>query len=78
MALVGRIAIEMVAGVLFGGFIGWLLDNWLNTTPLLMIVLLFVGAGAGTLNLWRMANGYGLSAGYFSQEENQDEKSDKE
>ena len=70
----------MVAGVLFGGFIGWLLDNWLNTTPLLMIVLLFLGAGAGTLNLWRMANGYGLSVGYFSHdehEENQDEKSDK-
>jgi ATP synthase protein I len=67
MALVGRIAVEMVAGICVGGFIGWLLDKWLGTTPLMMIILFFLGAGAGMMNIWRMANGHGLKVGYFDQ-----------
>ena len=65
MALVGRIATEMVAGVMVGGFLGWLLDIWLGTSPLMMIVLFFLGAGAGMMNIWRMASGHGLKVGYF-------------
>ena len=68
MAMVGRIATEIVSGVAVGGFIGWLLDNWLGTTPLLMIVLLFLGAGAGMMNIWRMASGHGLKIGYFDED----------
>jgi ATP synthase protein I len=67
MAMVGRIAIELVVGIVVGGFMGWLLDKWLGTTPILMIVLFFLGAGAGMMNLWRMANGHGLKVGYFDQ-----------
>ena len=47
MALVGRIATEMVAGVAVGCFLGWLLDHLLGTSPLMMIVFFFFGAGAG-------------------------------
>jgi ATP synthase protein I len=65
MALAGRIATEIVAGVAVGGGIGWLLDRWLGTSPLLMIVFFFLGAGAGMLNIWRMASGHGLKIGYF-------------
>lgn len=65
MALVGRIATEMVAGIAVGGFLGWLLDTWLGTSPLFMIVLFFLGAGAGMMNIWRMASGHGLKIGYF-------------
>ena len=68
MALVGRIATEMVAGIAVGGFLGWLLDTWLGTTPLMMIVLFFLGAGAGMMNIWRMASGHGLKIGYFDQQ----------
>ncbi|MCE2516299.1 MAG: AtpZ/AtpI family protein [Alphaproteobacteria bacterium] len=68
MALVGRIATEMVAGVAVGGFIGWLLDSWLGTSPLLMIVFFFLGAGAGMMNIWRMATGHGLKIGYFDHQ----------
>ena len=68
MAMVGRIATEIVSGVAVGGFMGWLLDNWLGTTPLLMIVLLFLGAGAGMMNIWRMASGHGLKIGYFDED----------
>jgi len=67
MALVGRIATEIVAGVAVGGFLGWLLDTWLGTAPIFMIVLFFLGAGAGMLNIWRMATGHGLKVGYFDQ-----------
>lgn len=74
MALVGRIATEIVAGVAVGGFIGWLLDTWLGTSPIFMIVLFFLGAGAGMLNIWRMATGHGLKVGYFDQV---DRKSDE-
>ena len=67
-ALVGRIATELVAGVAVGGFVGWMLDNWLGTTPAFMIGLLLLGAGAGTMNIWRMASGHGLKVGYFDQD----------
>ena len=67
MALLGRVATEMVAGVAVGGFLGWALDQWLGTTPLMMLVLLFFGAAAGMMNIWRMAMGHGLKIGYFDQ-----------
>ena len=33
----------------------------------MMIVLLFFGAAAGMMNIWRMAMGHGLKIGYFDQ-----------
>lgn len=36
----------LVAGVLFYGFLGWLLDRWLDT-PYLVVVGIFLGAGLG-------------------------------
>ncbi len=45
--------IELVAGVVGGGLIGWLLDRWLETWPVLFIALFFLGAAAGMLNAYR-------------------------
>lgn len=53
MGLAFRIGVELVAGLVVGGGIGWLLDRWLNTGPLLLIVFFFLGAAAGMLNVWR-------------------------
>ena len=78
MALVGRIATEMVAGIAVGGFMGWLLDTWLGTTPLFMIVLFFLGAGAGMMNIWRMASGHGLKIGYFDHQDNANKSTDQD
>jgi ATP synthase protein I len=50
-----RLATELVAGVVVGGFIGWALDRWLGTTPLLMVVFLLLGAAAGIMNVIRTA-----------------------
>lgn len=50
-----RLGIELVAGVAVGGFIGWALDRWLGTAPLLMVVFLGLGATAGIMNVVRTA-----------------------
>jgi ATP synthase protein I len=50
-----RLATELVAGVVVGGFIGWALDRWLETKPFLMVVFLLLGAAAGILNVIRTA-----------------------
>jgi ATP synthase protein I len=50
-----KIAVELVVGVVFGGFIGWVLDRQLGTGPWLLILFLIFGFCAGMLNVIRTA-----------------------
>ena len=50
-----RLSTELVAGVLVGAALGWLLDRWLGISPWGMIVLLLLGFAAGVLNVMRAA-----------------------
>lgn len=50
-----RLSVEMVAGLIFGGGLGWLLDRWLGTSPLFLIVCFFLGAAAGITGAIRVA-----------------------
>jgi ATP synthase protein I len=50
-----RLSTELVAGVLVGAGIGWLLDRWLGISPWGMIVFLLLGFAAGVLNVVRAA-----------------------
>ena len=51
-----RLSTELVAGVLVGAALGWLIDRWLGISPLGMIVFLLLGFAAGVLNVMRAAN----------------------
>lgn len=56
-----RISTELVAGLLVGGLIGWQLDKWLGTSPVLLLVFFLLGAAAGIMNVirtaWKMQSG---------------------
>ena len=50
-----KLSTELVAAVLVGTIIGFILDNWFDTKPWLIIVFFFVGVVAGILNVIRSA-----------------------
>lgn len=50
-----RMSTELVAGVVVGAVIGWLLDRWLGISPWGLIVFLLLGFAAGVLNVMRAA-----------------------
>ena len=50
-----KISTELVASVVVGTTIGFLLDNWFDTKPLLIICFFFMGVAAGILNVFRSA-----------------------
>ena len=65
-----RVSIELLAGLIVGGGIGLLMDNWLETKPLFLILFFILGGISGIYNLWRQINGKGLKLGYFDKEKN--------
>ena len=67
IALAGRVTTELVAGVVVGTFIGWAFDNWLGTTPTLMVVFFFLGSAAGMMNVWRAITGRGMAVGFVNE-----------
>ena len=50
-----KISTELVAAVAVGTTIGFLLDSWFGTKPLLIICFFFAGVVAGILNVFRAA-----------------------
>jgi len=50
-----KISTELVAAVVVGSIIGFLLDDWFDTKPLLTICFFFIGVAAGILNVFRSA-----------------------
>ena len=50
-----KLGTEMVAAVVVGTIIGFILDNWFGTKPWLIIIIFFLGAIAGMLNVIKTA-----------------------
>ena len=50
-----KISTELVVAVVVGSTIGFLLDNWFDTKPLLIICFFFMGVAAGILNVIKSA-----------------------
>jgi ATP synthase protein I len=57
-----QVGIELVAGVIGGGLIGYGLDRWFETWPFLFILFFFLGAAAGMLNAYRYIRRASLDA----------------
>jgi ATP synthase protein I len=49
-----RVGVELVSALAVGVLIGWLLDRWLHTSPILLGVFVLLGGAAGVLNVWRL------------------------
>ncbi len=50
-----KISTELVASVVVGTTLGYILDNWFGTKPWLIICFFFMGVAAGILNVIRSA-----------------------
>jgi ATP synthase protein I len=56
MSLGFRVLSEFVAGLIVGALMGWQLDVWLGTKPVLLIVMTMFGTAAGFWNVYRLAS----------------------
>ena len=50
-----KISTELVAAVVVGAILGFILDNWFDTKPLLTIIFFIMGVVAGILNVIKSA-----------------------
>jgi ATP synthase protein I len=62
MSFAYRVLVEMIAGLGFGAFVGWWLDVWLGTKPILLVVMILLGFAAGALNAYRVSQAYTAGA----------------
>ncbi len=69
MGLGFRIGLEFVVAIGVATGLGWAFDRWLGTRPWGMIVLFFLGVGAGMVNVYRAVTGIGMAVGYRGQAE---------
>lgn len=61
MGLAFRIGVDLVAAIVVGTGIGWLLDELFGSFPGLSILFFFLGGAAGVMNVMRAAKAYGLA-----------------
>ncbi|MFB0952866.1 MAG: AtpZ/AtpI family protein [Rhodospirillales bacterium] len=62
-------SVELVSAVAVGFAIGWGFDQLLDTSPWFMVVLTFLGFGAGVMNVYRMAVGMNNAIGYSGKDD---------
>jgi ATP synthase protein I len=57
-----RVLIDMIAGLLVGGFLGYWIDRWLGWAPYSLVTGLVLGFVAGVNNAWRAIRAYSKDA----------------
>jgi ATP synthase protein I len=57
-----RVLIDMIAGLLLGGVVGYWLDRWLGWTPYALVIGLILGFIGGVNNAWRAIRQYSEQA----------------
>ncbi len=71
-----RASTDLVAALFVGGFLGYWIDQWLDTKPWGMIIFFFLGFGAGFLNIYRSQTGQDYKIG-FKEPAKEDKSKDK-
>jgi len=51
-----RVLAELLAGLVGGALIGWLIDRWLDSAPVALLVSLFLGIAVAFRNIIRISN----------------------
>ena len=59
-----NISIELITGIGLGVFFGLLIDNYLQTKPIMLIIFFIIGTIIGFYNMYKSLKKYG----YFKQE----------
>ena len=52
MTLMSQVGITMVANIMVGLFIGKYLDQWLHTSPLFLLLFIFIGFSSGIKSVY--------------------------
>ena len=70
-----RATTDMVAALVVGGGLGYGLDSWLGTKPWFMIIMFFLGAIAGFVNIYRSQTGqeYKIGLGSLDDKDKKEE-----
>lgn len=72
-----RAGTEFIVALVLPTVAGYFIDDWLGTKPIFMILLLFLGMGAGFMNIYKISQNLGSGVGYVKANkglQNQDEK----
>lgn len=59
-----RAGTELVGAIAAGVFLGLLIDGWLGTKPLFLIIMLILGVATGFFNVWKTSQNIGVSVGF--------------
>jgi ATP synthase protein I len=59
-----RLGVELVSALAIGVGIGYILDQWVDTTPLFLLIFFVLGGAAGVFNVFRMVSGLTQTIGY--------------
>jgi len=51
-----RIVVELIAGIVVGSAIGYLVDGLFDTKPLFFIIFMFLGVAGSVLNIYKLAD----------------------
>lgn len=70
-----RAATDLVSGLIVGGFLGYMLDRWLDTKPWFMIIMFFIGFIAGFVNIYKWQTGQGARIGFKEQKKTEQQDS---
>lgn len=71
-----RIGTEFVAALLIGVGIGYILDDWLDTKPIFLIIFFLFGSASGFMNVYRVVKGMDMTIGYKDEPSNPEDRSE--